>query len=76
MLTMIAVAAVAVLIAYAQGYKTDRIVGFGISGLAIGAILFGGQAMLAAQPKVPCWTQVHGVAQLMRAMPFVCQDRT
>lgn len=74
MLTIGVLTVVAVIYGYAQGYKADKVVGIGFAGAVAGLALFGGQAAFASQPKVPCWTEVQGMAQLFRAMPYVCQD--
>ena len=76
MLTIILLTAVVVIYAYAQGYGIDRVIGVGLAGIAVGVALFGAQAAFASQPKVPCWTEVHGMAQLFRAMPYACQHTT
>ena len=72
MVTILTLAAAALVYGYMQAYPTDRLVGIGIAGVFAGFVLFGIQVAFASQPKVPCWSQMHGM-EFFRAMPFACQ---
>ena len=45
-----------------------------IIGGCLGAVLFGGIALTAPRPKVPCWTEAQK-NEIWRAMPVFCQSR-
>jgi len=73
MATIVIVAAAAIIYAYLQRFPMDRLVGYGIAGAIAGLVVFGAEVAAANQPKVPCWTEMHGGAQFFRAMPYLCQ---
>lgn len=72
-LTIVLLTLTPVLYGYAEGFRTDRIVGLGFLGLLAGIALFGAQTAIAGAPRVPCWTEAQGAAQMFRAMPYICQ---
>ena len=72
MVPIVILASVAAIYAYAQAFPVSKVVAYGIAGAIAGAAVLGAQAAMAVQPKVPCWTEMHG-AQFFRAMPFICQ---
>ena len=72
MVPIIILASVVAIYAYAQACPVSKIVAYGVAGAIAGAAVFGAQVAMAVQPKVPCWTEMHG-AQFFRAMPFICQ---
>jgi hypothetical protein len=74
MVTIVIVAGAAIMYAYLQRFPMDKLVGFGIAGAVAGLVIFGGEVAVASQPKVPCWSEMHGGAQFFRAMPYLCQD--
>jgi hypothetical protein len=74
MATIVIVAGALILYAYIERFPLDKLIGLGIAGLVAGLIIFGGEVAVASQPKVPCWSEMHGGAQFFRAMPFLCQD--
>lgn len=76
MATIVILTAVAGLFAYTQAFPTSKLVAYVIAGAVIGAVIFGAQVATASQPKVPCWSEMHGGAQFFRAMPFICQHAT
>jgi hypothetical protein len=73
MATIAIVVGAAIMYAYLQRFPMDRLVGFGIAGFVAGLVIFGAQVAVADQPKVPCWSEMHGGAQFFRAMPYLCQ---
>ena len=73
MVTIIILIIAAITFGYVQRYPTDKLIGMGIAGIFGGFVLFGIQAAVAEQPKVPCVSEIQGPAQLLRAMPFACQ---
>jgi hypothetical protein len=73
MVPIIVLTAAALIFGYTQRYPMDRLVGLGIAGLVAGFVVFGVEAAVADQPKVPCWSQMHGM-EFFRAMPFACQS--
>lgn len=73
MATIVILVGVAVIYGYLQRFPMDRLVGLGFAGFVAGLVVFGAQVAFAQQPKVPCWSEMHGGAQFFRAMPFVCQ---
>ena len=73
MVPIIVLTAAALIFGYTQRYPMDKLVGLGIAGLVAGFVVFGVEAAVADQPKVPCWSQMHGM-EFFRAMPFACQS--
>lgn len=74
MVTLVILVVAALIYGYSQRFATDKFVGIGIAGLFAGLVLFGAQVAFASQPKVPCWSEMKGMDQFFRAMPFVCQN--
>jgi hypothetical protein len=74
MVTIVILVAAALIFGYSRRYPTDRLIGIGIAGMFAGLLLFGAQAAFASQPKVPCWSEMKGMTQFLRAMPFACQE--
>jgi hypothetical protein len=72
MVPIVILASVAAIFAYAQAFPVSKVVAYGLAGAIAGAAVFGAQVAMAVQPKVPCWTEMHG-AEFFRAMPFICQ---
>ena len=64
----------ALMFGYSQRYPMDKLIGLGVAGVFAGLLLFGAQAAFASQPKVPCWSEMKGMTQFFRAMPFACQE--
>jgi hypothetical protein len=75
MVPIVVLAAVALIYSYSQRYPIDRLIGIGIAGAFAGFVLFGVEVAVADQPKVPCWSEMHG-SQFFRAMPYACQAAT
>ena len=73
MITIVILALVAGLYAYAQAFPASKLLAYCVAGAIAGAAIFGAQVATAHQPKVPCWSEMHGGAQFFRAMPFICQ---
>jgi hypothetical protein len=73
MATIVILAGLAVMYAYIQRFPISKLAAYGIAGAIAGAAIFGAQVAVAHQPKVPCWSEMHGGAQFFRAMPFICQ---
>src|SRR5262249_55193319 len=57
---------------YTQGYAWSKVASIGLSGLFAGLIIFGVQPTVTDQPKVPCWSQMHGMA-FFRGLLSLCQ---
>lgn len=74
MITILALVAAAILYGYAKRLPSDKLIGMGIAGIFGGLVLFGIQAAVASQPKVPCMSEIQGPAQFLRAMPYACQS--
>jgi hypothetical protein len=72
MVPIVILASVAAIYAYTQAFPVSKLVAYGVAGAIAGAAIFGAQVAMAVQPKVPCWTEMHG-SQFFRAMPFICQ---
>jgi hypothetical protein len=72
MVPIVILATVAATYAYIQRFPTSKLLAYGVAGAMAGAAIFGAQVAVAHQPKVPCWTEMHG-AEFFRAMPFICQ---
>ena len=72
MVPIIVLTSAALIFGYSQRYAGKRLVGVGIAGVLAGFLVLTIEAAVADQPKVPCWSQMHGM-EFFRAMPFVCQ---
>jgi hypothetical protein len=72
MVPIIVLTTAALIFGYSQRYAGKRLVGVGMAGILAGFLVFSVEAAVADQPKVPCWSQMHGM-EFFRAMPFVCQ---
>ena len=75
MVPIVALTVVALIFGYSQRYARDRLIGIGIAGAFAGLVLFGVEVAVADQPKVPCWSEMHGM-EIFRAMPYACQAAT
>ena len=72
MVPIVILASVAAIYAYAQAFPGSKVIGYAAAGAIAGAAVFGAQVAMAVQPKVPCWSEMHG-SEFFRAMPFICQ---
>jgi hypothetical protein len=72
MVPIVVLTAAALMFGYVRRYPIGRLAVLGMAGLVAGIVVFGIEAAVADQPKVPCWSQMHG-AEFFRAMPFACQ---
>jgi hypothetical protein len=73
MVPIVILAAVALFYGYSNHYPTGKMIGVGLAGAIAGLVVFGIQVAVADQPKVPCWSEMHGGAQFFRGMPYLCQ---
>jgi hypothetical protein len=73
MVPIIVLTVAALIFGYSQNYASGKLAGVAVAGFVAGMVVLGVQAAVADQPKVPCWSQMHGM-EFFRAMPFACQS--
>jgi hypothetical protein len=73
MVPIVVLTTAALIFGYSRNYAMGKLAVLGMAGLVAGFVVFGVQAAVADQPKVPCWSQMHGM-EFFRAMPFACQS--
>ena len=72
MVPIVVLAGVALFYGYSQHYPIKKLIGIAMAGALAGLVVFGIEVVFADQPKVPCWSDMHG-SQFFRGMPLLCQ---
>jgi hypothetical protein len=57
---------------YSMRYPIGKLIGIGMIGALVGIAVLGIEVAYADQPKVPCWSEMHGM-EFFRAMAYLCQ---
>jgi disulfide bond formation protein DsbB len=73
MVPMVILAGAALFYGYSNHYPIGKMIGIGLVGALAGIAVLGVEVAFADQPKVPCWSEMHGGAQFFRGMPYLCQ---
>lgn len=73
MVPIVVLAGVALFYGYSNRYPIGKMIGIGVAGAFVGLAVWGIQVAFADEPRVPCWSQMHGGAQFFRGMPYLCQ---
>jgi hypothetical protein len=73
MVPIVVLAGAALFYGYSMRYPIGKLIGIGMVGALAGVVVLGIEVAFADQPKVPCWSEMHGGSQFFRRMPFLCE---